>query len=167
MKGWQPFVTLLAICTLLIALAVYKIPETEFLKTLGLLVFLYAAGCLPWLLTRQRFWKFLPADNLERRSDIRAPIARWYRNAMICAFIYGGAVFECSVDHNIMHESCELVIQGQEANWWSHGKPCRLTPVAFLDLASGVGFGLAIFEFPIVVYWLGTHMRLLIQRRKI
>ncbi len=167
MKTWRAFATLLTVCLLLIVLAVYERSGDDFLQTLVFLAALYTLGFLPWLLTRQKFWKPALAVRSEQGAGIHEPTARWYKNAMICAFLYGGAVFWCSVDHNVMYESCELITSEQNANWWSHGGPCRLTPSAFLDLASGVGFGLALFQFPIVIYWLGAHLSLIFQRRRI
>jgi hypothetical protein len=156
MKTWRAFGVLLVVSAGLVSLAVFQRHGDDFLETLFLLSALYIAGCLPWLLTRSRFWGPSGSDiRLIEQSDINVPVARWYKNAMICAFVYGGLVFGCSVDHNAMGESCAPSAHG--FNWWSFGnEPCSLTPTAFFDLAAGVGLGLALLQFPIVIYGLAA-----------
>lgn len=161
MRTWTSFVIWTAIVVGLVALVPWHRKDVHGLSALATM---YAIGVLPWFLTRRRLWieRGLFLDRNVETPYLPA-IAAWYRNAIICAILYGGVVLSCSVDHNTMYESCVPVNKaGAELGWgpiwWWNDGPCRLTMGAYTDLSLGIGLGLAIMQAPLVVLWVAYHI---------
>ncbi len=173
MRTWSSFWLLMAYGGVLAVLSWSPGDEGEGWHRTAIAGSTFLLGALPWILTRRAVWVGTANESTEGAPTLLylPGVLRWYRNGMVCALMFGGLVFWCATDHNAMYESCMPTVTGGSAegkipNWITNGTPCRLTPSSYFDLALGTSFALALFQFPIVLYWMAKNVAHWVIRNK-